>query len=453
MILPAFHGWWQHPGSGGRQRRATRPTEQAAVIAAVCSTPLAGWLLGQPTFAPPGERAWLASGVAIGAAALALARHRRQLAWCPTPLAAAFLLPALPATLGAALPACLSALIAVVLATGAIRLPRTPCRTVPFLLLVLAIPMIDALQFFVGYPMRLGACLLNELQPGVHRWGTLLSDGQSLVGVDPGCSGVRTLWCSWFFATLMAQRHGLGGGRSACLLAAATLVAFAANTVRIGLIFHHEAGHLGLPDSFHPGIGLVLLGGCLLAISQLAGPIARMPAPPRPRPSLVTAAVLLAALFLHHSPRPGSPLELHSLGRLALRPVEAPGLREWFGGEASIRQGGDALVVTRPGSSLLLPAATLLERNGFEVHACPVFEDRDGQLWGRHVAHRGDERWLVLERYLDPRGRLLATDAPAAWWLARLGPAAGMPTAVTVLERLPATPAKAPAIAALTPSG
>ncbi len=159
----------------------------------------------------------------------------------------------------------LPALGAVILWTGLWKLPGIS------LLLVLSLPVVASMQFYLGYPMRVvtaeaSATTLNLLSFPVHRVGTqLLFDGTAL-GVDAPCSGVRMLWASCFFGAVVSALFRLGWLASAGLLTSAIMVALLANALRATALFFVESGMIHLPPWCHEGAGLLLyvLGLALL---------------------------------------------------------------------------------------------------------------------------------------------------------------------------------------------
>lgn len=129
-------------------------------------------------------------------------------------------------------------------------------------LLVLSVPVIESLQFYAGYPLRLvsaaGATSLLELAGlDVIRVGTNMSLGEQLVLVDAPCSGVRMLWTGCVLVcVLAAQRERLGFREFAFAMALALPLILAANAVRAALLFVLET-RSGPPSAFwHSAVGV-----------------------------------------------------------------------------------------------------------------------------------------------------------------------------------------------------
>ena len=160
------------------------------------------------------------------------------------------------------------ALTTLILWYGIWRLPSV------VILLVLSLPFMASLQFYLGYPLRLLAAeasrsLLSIAQINVWRDGVeLISNGTS-VGVDPPCSGVRMLWASAFLAIALAGKFRLGWRGTVTLGGLALLIAIATNTLRVSLLFFPEASLIHLPHWTHELTGLLCfaLGVLCLVLS------------------------------------------------------------------------------------------------------------------------------------------------------------------------------------------
>ena len=129
-------------------------------------------------------------------------------------------------------------------------------------LLVLSVPVIESLQFYAGYPLRLvsaaGATSLLDLAGlDVTRVGTTMSRGTQLVLVDAPCSGVRMLWTGCVLVcVLAAQREQLrfAGLALAGLLALPLILA--ANAVRAALLFVLETRAEPPSPFWHAAVGI-----------------------------------------------------------------------------------------------------------------------------------------------------------------------------------------------------
>jgi exosortase/archaeosortase family protein len=140
-------------------------------------------------------------------------------------------------------------------------------------LLVLSLPVMASVQFFLGYPLRVVAAratslllALGGIDASVQ--GTCLTWRGETVLVDAPCSGVRMLWAGAYLLCTLACFYGLPAVKTA----AAAVPAFAAlllgNTARSTALFVKETGILHLPDWTHMAIGVAAFAaaaGCVLA--------------------------------------------------------------------------------------------------------------------------------------------------------------------------------------------
>ncbi len=143
-------------------------------------------------------------------------------------------------------------------------------------LLVLSLPVVATLQFYLGYPLRLlttQLCvpLIALVGHTAHAAGTTLYWAGERVVIDAPCSGIRMLWTGLFFAACLASWHRLDARRAFTLLRMAGLVLFLANVVRASLLFFIETGLWTVPSGSHEGAGLLcfaLATGVILWIGE-----------------------------------------------------------------------------------------------------------------------------------------------------------------------------------------
>jgi len=143
-------------------------------------------------------------------------------------------------------------------------------------LLVLSLPVVATLQFYLGYPLRLlttRLCVPLIALGGhtAHAAGTTLHWAGERVVIDAPCSGIRMLWTGLFFAACLACWHRLDARRTLALMRLAGIVLFLANVVRATLLFFIETGLWSVPSGSHEGAGLLcfcLATGVLLWIGE-----------------------------------------------------------------------------------------------------------------------------------------------------------------------------------------
>ena len=123
------------------------------------------------------------------------------------------------------------------------RLPWAPQAG----LVLLALPVLPSLDFYLAYPMRLlgaalAACLLRMNGMAVAVEGVALRWGETLLLFDAACSGIRMLWVSLFLVSVLALAAGFSLARYAGAMAIALAMAIAGNAVRAASLFYLENG-------------------------------------------------------------------------------------------------------------------------------------------------------------------------------------------------------------------
>lgn len=147
-------------------------------------------------------------------------------------------------------------------------------------LLVLSLPIVATLQFYLGYPLRVLAAQASvaALSVGgleVAREGTLLRWRGETILVDAPCSGVQMLWFGLCAACALAAFARLSAWRTALVLIASLALVIGANMARATALFFKEARLVSLPEWTHAGIGAVVFAGALWAIADLVGRLGR----------------------------------------------------------------------------------------------------------------------------------------------------------------------------------
>lgn len=129
-------------------------------------------------------------------------------------------------------------------------------------LVLLALPVMPTLEFYLAYPVRLAAIeasasllRMNGVAVGVE--GLALRFGGELVQFDAPCSGVRMLWTCAFLASALAHLYRFPWWRYGLALGVATLFAVAGNVIRATSLFYMEAGlFVNLPPWLHGAVGI-----------------------------------------------------------------------------------------------------------------------------------------------------------------------------------------------------
>jgi exosortase/archaeosortase family protein len=138
-------------------------------------------------------------------------------------------------------------------------------------LLLLSLPVIASLQFFLGYPVRyLTAIVASKLigLTGYHvvPQGTCLHWMGEIVSVDAPCSGVRMLWSGLYLNFTLACFTGLDSFRTWLAYAFSVAAIFFGNTIRASALFFTESGIVRGGSWAHQAVGLAVFFMVGLAI-------------------------------------------------------------------------------------------------------------------------------------------------------------------------------------------
>ena len=149
-------------------------------------------------------------------------------------------------------------------------------------LLLLSLPLMASLQFYLGYPLRsaVAAMAAPTLQLGglaVIREGTSLNWGGRLISVDAPCSGVKMLWTGMFLCFALACWFRLSWRRTIATAALSFIAIILGNTLRAVALFYLEAEVIKLPERFsesaHSATGVMMF---LLTAITIAGLVTRL---------------------------------------------------------------------------------------------------------------------------------------------------------------------------------
>ncbi|MBI5248867.1 MAG: archaeosortase/exosortase family protein [Desulfomonile tiedjei] len=152
---------------------------------------------------------------------------------------------------------------------------RNPVNLPLFGLLLLSLPVIPSLQFYLGYPMRIAAGsiaapLLQLSGLSVCLEGTCLRWGTELVSIDAPCAGVRMLWAGMFLAFTAAWWIRLGplGTISAVMISLIGIVL--ANAMRASALFYVESGLVAAPQWAHDFVGVLVFSCTAIVLMSLS---------------------------------------------------------------------------------------------------------------------------------------------------------------------------------------
>ncbi|HSB99475.1 MAG TPA: exosortase Q [Burkholderiaceae bacterium] len=204
----------------------------------------------------------------IAALALVASQHARlrlspQLPWLAAAAALALLA---NGAWWAGVPALASALVAAGSLACALLAwwPRERAKAPLLGLVVLALPWLATLQFYLGFPLRVLTAQLSTwaLQlagfAAARSGASMVVDGQ-LVIVDAPCSGVQMAWFAYFTACACAAATGVADRAFVRRLSLVGLVVLAGNVVRNGVLVALDSRPSGLAPVWHEAIGLAVL--------------------------------------------------------------------------------------------------------------------------------------------------------------------------------------------------
>jgi exosortase/archaeosortase family protein len=235
---------WPH-GAYLVQRATDGSDDPLGLLALAAVATLAGW--HRHSLRPTPRLAWLAASMALALAANG--------AWWAG-------VPALLASLLAAL-----SLVGALWAWWPAAQPRAPLAG----LVVLALPWIASLQFYLGYPLRVVTAQLSAwgLQlaglPATRSGASMVVNGH-LVIVDAPCSGVQMAWLAYFTACGAAAALGTSDRVFVRRAAWIGAIVLAGNVLRNSVLVALESRPAGLSAAWHEAIGLAVLGVVCVAV-------------------------------------------------------------------------------------------------------------------------------------------------------------------------------------------
>lgn len=129
-------------------------------------------------------------------------------------------------------------------------------------LLMLALPVVPSLQFYLGYPARVAAAslavpMLQMTGLSVGREGAYLVWNEEMVLFDAPCSGVKMLWAGVFVTFALSNYYRLGPIKLLFASIACVLAILFGNALRATSLFYMESGILKVPHWCHNLVGLI----------------------------------------------------------------------------------------------------------------------------------------------------------------------------------------------------
>jgi exosortase/archaeosortase family protein len=141
-------------------------------------------------------------------------------------------------------------------------------------LLILSLPLMASLQFYLGFPLRflvaeLSALMLRLGGLTVMSEGSYLKWGDKLISIDAPCSGIKMLWAGYFLTFSLACIYRLGFWRSLQATMLSLPLIILGNLFRSVALFYTESGIVAWPGWSHDLIGIVFFlftGLCILSL-------------------------------------------------------------------------------------------------------------------------------------------------------------------------------------------
>jgi exosortase/archaeosortase family protein len=141
-------------------------------------------------------------------------------------------------------------------------------------LLLLSLPIIASLQFYLGYPVRaltsmIASQIISTAGYPTEAYGTMLKWAGEYIAVDAPCSGIKMLWTGLYLNFTLACFTGLGQLRTWFSYACSGLAIFTGNMLRVTALFFLESGIVKGPKWAHEALGLFFFGIVALLIIAL----------------------------------------------------------------------------------------------------------------------------------------------------------------------------------------
>jgi len=342
-----------------------------------------------------------------------------------------------------------------------------------FAMLILSLPLIASLQFFLGYPLRVlvGAATARLLRlQGLDVWreGVCLHFGEKLVWIDAPCSGVKMLWFGLFLTAFLVCFYRLSNLKTLAVGASAFLIILLGNIFRASALFYIEAEIISAPEFMHEAIGVFSFAFVALGIvfvtqfwrtwrdySLWRQPVtaALLNAKGECSPQIFAAVFFTAACsmacaapFWFETAKKfnnssadfrGFPTTFENLPltELPLTEREKFFLEDFPGKVGRFSDGRREIVIrfVREATRKLHPAADCFRAIGYETKPQPLKIDDEGKHWSCFSAVKANETLRVCERIHDNAGGEW-TDV-SAWYWSALNESSGEWWAITVAER------------------
>lgn len=335
-----------------------------------------------------------------------------------------------------------------------------------YALLLLSLPLVASLNFFLGYPMRLvvgkSAEFLLRLQGlDVVREGVSLKIGEKLIWIDAPCSGVKMLWFGFFLAAVLICFYRLKFLKSAIVFSAAFAIILLGNIFRATALFYIEAEIIKSPAWMHSAVGVLVFAFTAFGIASLVRGIQKARFPEFKNfftfknfetGNSIIAIILTtacAAAFLapflptaetisHNQTSANFPTEIEGgkLKEIGLTEREKLFLEDFPGEIRRFSDGTREIIIRRvtEATRKLHPAEDCFKGIGYKTKPLPLKVDAKGKRHACFSAEKGLESLRICERIYDDSGNDW-TDV-SSWYWSALGKDTGEWWAITTAESL-----------------
>ena len=158
----------------------------------------------------------------------------------------------------------------------ALRRPATPL----IVLLLLALPIIASLQFYLGFPLRVLVAHASAWMLWVGgldataAGASIVVDGTTVL-IDAPCAGIGMLWLGSYAAALLSYLQRADARTTLVNGVVAAMLVLLANIVRNTVLFFPEAGLVNWPAWSHEAVGLAAFMAAIAPLVLFTGVVSR----------------------------------------------------------------------------------------------------------------------------------------------------------------------------------
>jgi len=158
----------------------------------------------------------------------------------------------------------------------AVRRPATPL----IVLLLLALPIIASMQFYIGFPLRVlvahaSAALLVLGGVDAQAAGASIVHEGATVLIDAPCAGIGMLWIGSYTGALLSYLQRANVRTTFLNGIVAALLVLVANIVRNTILFFPESGLARWPAWSHEAVGLATFVAAIVPLAVFCGAVSR----------------------------------------------------------------------------------------------------------------------------------------------------------------------------------